>query len=201
MNFYTVFITLFLLMDHFGNIPVFLATLNKIRIDRHNPIIIRESFIAFVILSIFFFFGQSILQGMELSVSAVQISGGVILFLMAIKMIYPSEYQKEKPEEGEPFIVPLATPLIAGPSTLAMVMIIGQNSNQPMFFSWLSILGACVASGLVLLCGNFLRKILGMRVMLAIERLMGMILTTLAAQMLLDGISHSINNLFIANMT
>ena len=188
MNFYTIFVTIFLLMDGIGNIPIFLSILGKYSNADQRKIIIREMAFAFLILSLFFFCGKAILDLMNISVSAVQISGGVILFLMAIKMIYPSDKSTSQEDESDPFIVPLAIPLIAGPSNIAMVMIIAQHNSIGIWLSWLSITLACFATLLILLIAPFLKRILGKRGMRAIERLMGMILTIIGIQMVITGV-------------
>src|SRR5687768_15091076 len=116
MNIYTATITLILVMDPLGNIPVFISVLNRVVPNRRHKIILRETFIAFIILLLFLFFGKYLLESMQISGPALSIAGGIILFLIAIKMIFPHE-ENTKPtaQAGEPFIVPLAIPLIAGP--------------------------------------------------------------------------------------
>jgi multiple antibiotic resistance protein len=187
MNFSTIFISVFLLINPFGAIPIFLAILANFTNKQKITIMIRESFFAFVITSLFFFFGKGILQAMNISVAAVETAGGVILFLMAIKMIYPSKEKNGSDDDGDPFIVPLAMPLMAGPAIIAMVMIISQNSIISVWQSWLAIFLALFVSMLILLCGTFLQKIFGSKGMRAIERLMGMILTIIATQMIFSG--------------
>ena len=192
MNFYTIFVTIFLLMDGVGNIPVFLSILRKYNSSEQRRIIIREMIIAFLILSLFFFCGKTILGLMNISVAAVQVSGGVILFIMALKMIYPSDENIRPEDDTDPFIVPLAVPLMAGPSSIAMVMIIAQHNSIGMWLSWLSIILACIATLLTLLIAPFLKRILGRRGMRAIERLMGMILTIISTQMIITGVLQTI---------
>jgi len=187
MNFSTIFISVFLLINPFGAIPIFLAILANFNDKQKIIIMIRESFFALIIASLFFFFGKGILEAMNISVAAVETAGGVILFLMAIKMIYPSKEKNGSDDDGDPFIVPLAMPLMAGPAIIAMVMIISQNSIISVWQSWLAIFLALFVSMLILLCGTFLQKILGSKGMRAIERLMGMILTIIATQMIFSG--------------
>ncbi len=186
MTFYTAAITLFLVMDPFGNIPVFLSTLSAVAPERRTKVLIRELFIALLILIFFFFFGRFILESLHLSQPALTISGGIILFLIAIRMIFPAD-KKEVSSSEEPFLVPLAIPLIAGPSAMAMVMLFSSGEMETIpgiaaiFISWLTtsiILGGAVQ----------LHRFIKPRLLLALERLMGMILTTLSIQMLLNGI-------------
>jgi len=191
MTLYTAAITLLLVMDPLGNIPVFLSILNSVTPLRRKKIILRETFFALLILLFFLFFGKFILEGMQISESALGIAGGIILFIIALRMIFPDENNEHKPkQQSEPFIVPLAIPLIAGPSTMAFVMLLAnQSPNQlPLWSAALFIAWAICAVTLVF--ADYLSKILGERGLLAVERLMGMILTTMAVQMFLTGIAQ-----------
>lgn len=185
MTLYSAAITLILVMDPLGNIPLFLAALRNVSAKKRRLIILRESTIAFVILTIFLLFGQYILDGMHISQPALSIAGGIILFLIAIRMIFPHEETKTR-ETTEPFIVPLAIPLIAGPSTMTIVMLMAKQTPQ-LFHVFIALCIAWIVTTIVLLFADFLRKILGERGLIAIERLMGMILTTMAVQMFLSG--------------
>lgn len=189
MTLYTATITLILVMDPLGNIPMFLSILNFVNPQRRKQIILRETFIAFLILTAFLFFGQYILEGMQISEPALSIAGGIILFLIAIRMIFPHEENENRIKQlSEPFIVPMAIPLIAGPSTMAMVMLLANQDPQHIGLWWLALLIASLLCAIILVFADFLRKILGDRGLTAIERLMGMILTTMAVQMFLTGI-------------
>jgi len=175
-------------MDPLGNIPLFLSVLNHVEPKRRKQIILRETFIAFIILIVFLYFGQYILQGMNISESALQIAGGIILFLIAVRMIFPDHTQDDKTRDiGEPFIVPLAIPLVAGPSTMTMVMLLGTQAPYNMMRWTTALVIAWLISTIILLFADYFRKILGERGLIAIERLMGMILTTMAVQMFLTG--------------
>lgn len=185
---YSATITLVLVMDPLGNIPLFLSVLNHIPPQKRKRIILRESVIAFIILILFLFFGPYMLRGMNISPSALEIAGGIILFLIAIRMIFPEQNHEEitrKPPE--PFIVPLAIPLIAGPSAMTVVMLLGQQAPYDMPRWVIALFIAWFISTAILVCADFLRNILGERGLIAIERLMGMILTTMAVQMFLSG--------------
>ncbi len=191
MNIYSAIITLILVMDPLGNVPVFLSILNKIDVKKRQYIIFRETFIAFIILLIFLFFGKYILQSMNISSPALGISGGMILFLIAIKMIFPSEeHVTRSAHVGEPFIVPLAIPLVAGPSALAFVMLLANQDPRHIWLWAFALLIASLTTTVILMFANTLRKILGDRGLTAIERLMGMILTTMAVQMFLTGLQE-----------
>ncbi len=188
MTLYSATITLILIMDPLGNIPLFLSVLNKVEPKRRQRIILRETFIAFLILIFFLFFGQYILEGMHISEPALEIAGGIILFLIAIRMIFPQDNNDDKSKQiGEPFIVPLAVPLIAGPSTMTMVMLLANQAPYDMLRWFIALTVAWCVTTVILVFADFLRKILGEPGLIAIERLMGMILTTMAVQMFLSG--------------
>jgi multiple antibiotic resistance protein len=188
MDVYKAAITLFLVMDALGNIPLFVSILGGIAPKRWPWIIIRESFIAFLILCLFLVAGKPILTGLDISDAALGITGGIILFLIAIKMIFPPENKRDTPPQGEPLIVPLAIPLLAGPSALATLLLIANEHPNELWQVFFAIFLAAAGSTLVLLCAYPLRRLLGDRVLLAVGRLMGLILTTIAVQMFLSGI-------------
>ena len=188
-------ITLFLVMDPLGNIPIFLSLLEEMEPRRRLRVIIREMLIALAILVLFLFFGKYILTGLHISEPALSIGGGVVLFLIALRMIFPRPEQST--ESGaradhtpgqEPLIVPLAVPLVAGPSAMAMVILFTTQYPHRLLNWLIALLIAWFASSLILLSAEVLRKYLGRRVIKAVECLMGMILTTLAVEMLLNGI-------------
>jgi multiple antibiotic resistance protein len=191
MTLYSAALTLILVMDPLGNVPMFLSTLNSVNPHRRRKIILRETFIAFLILTIFLFFGKFILEGMRISEPALSISGGIILFLIALRMIFPHEDHERRPKQiGEPFIVPLAIPFIAGPSTMTVVMLLGNQQPNHLGLWFLALFIAWIICTVVLVFADFLRKILGEPGLIAMERLMGMVLTTMAVQMFLTGIQQ-----------
>lgn len=188
MTLYTTVITLILVMDPLGNIPVFLSMLSHVNPKRRRLIIFREAVIAYFILLFFLLFGQHILQSMNISQPALAIAGGIILFLISIRMIFPDHSQDDRTKPSfEPFIVPLAIPLIAGPSTMAMVMLLASQApyNMPQWIAALTV--AWLVTAIILLFAGVLSNMLGERGLIAIEKLMGMILTTMAVQMFLTG--------------
>lgn len=182
---------LFLVMDPLGNIPIFLSVLEDVAPERRTRVLIRELLLAFLVLVLFLFFGQYLLGFLQLSQESIRIAGGIILFLIALKMVFPvhrSAYDAEE-IQGEPMLVPLAIPLVAGPSAMAVVMLMATN-NPGRMLDWLvALFAAWLLSSLILLSANSLKKFLGKRGLVAMERLMGMLLIALAVQMLLEGIS------------
>ena len=184
-------LTLLLIMDPLGNIPVFLSVLKKVQNEsRKRKILIRELAIALIVLLVFLFVGQYFLEWLNLRQEAVHIAGGIVLFLIALRMIFPTEngVMGELPE-GEPFIVPLAVPLLAGPSTLAMLILLARSQPDRIIDWLIAVLGAWGVTSLIMLSSGKLHKLLGMRGLIAVERLMGMVLVAISVQMLLDGIT------------
>ncbi|MFM8272510.1 MAG: MarC family protein [Gemmata sp.] len=184
-------VLLFLVMDPLGNIPFFLAALKHVDPARQNLVIRRELFIAFVVMVIFLFAGQSLLAAMRISEPALSISGGLILFLIAVRMVFPTpERPLQEEVDDEPFLVPLAIPYVAGPSVLAVELLL--MSREP--HRWLEWLGAVTVAWLgvavVVSLGAKLRHILGQKGLTALERLMGMVLVAIAVQMFLTGVER-----------
>lgn len=191
MTIFSAAMTLILVMDPIGNIPAYLAILSTVDAQRRAKIILRESLIAFITLTIFLFAGNDVLEALNISEPALDISGGIILFLIAIKMIFPPEDSAKNTRErpiGEPFIVPLAIPLVAGPSALTTVTLLGSQEPSRMLEWFAALVIAAFISTITLLFATQLRKLLGQKGILAMERLMGMILTTLSVQMFLNGL-------------
>lgn len=186
---------LFLVMDPLGNIPLFLTALKGVAPERRLKVIIRELFIALLVMIIFLFSGQAFLSALHISEPALTATGGVILFLIALKMIFPQESNAHNNIIEEPFIVPLAIPYIAGPSALATLLLI-MNGEPQRWPEWLAaVFIAWFASGLILMCAGPLAKVLRNRGLIAIERLMGMILVAIAIQMLMNGIAQFITEI------
>lgn len=188
MNLYTATITLFLVMNPLGNIPVFIATLKHLDPKKRSKIILREAIFAFLILIVFLFAGNYILEGLHVTASALSIAGGIILFLIAIKFIFPEDKEKPVKVESEPFLVPLAIPLFAGPATMAMLMVLTEQQPHKFATIFLALVIAWTLASSLLLSSNIISNILGKRGLTALERLMGMLLTTIAVQMFLSGI-------------
>ena len=181
---------LFLILDPLGNIPVFLSLLKGLAPARQRVVIMRELLIALVVLMIFLWAGRYLLELMHLRQESVSIAGGIILFLIGLRMIFPPPdgIMGELPE-GEPFIVPMAIPMIAGPSGMAAVMLLGSQEPGRMGEWSLALAIAWAATAIILFSATYLQKLLGTRVLTAIERLMGMVIVAISVQMLMDGIT------------
>ncbi len=180
---------LFLVMDPLGNIPLFMTSLKKVEEGRRRFVVIRELLIALGVLVGFLFLGQYLLRLLSLSETALTTAGGIILMIIALKMIFPRRESSLAEEvEGEPFIVPLAIPYVAGPSAMATALLLmsGEPGRWP---EWLlAVFLAWLASAIIIYFSSYLAKFLGEKGLVAIERLMGMLLITVAVQMLLNGI-------------
>jgi len=199
MTFISAALLLFLVMDPLGNIPLYLTALKNVEPSRRVKVIMRELLIALLVMIIFLFSGQAFLAALHISEPALTTTGGVILFLIAIKMIFPSGSQSDPQNEEEPFIVPLAIPYVAGPSALATLLLI-MNDEPERWLEWLGALfAAWFVPGAILLAAGPLAKILRNRGLIAIERLMGMILVAIAIQMLMDGIAEFATVLSLQN--
>lgn len=180
---------LFLILDPLGNIPVFLSVLKPLPPRRQRIVVVRELLIALVVLMLFLWGGKYALELMHLRQESVAIAGGIVLFLIGVRMIFPRpEGLMGELPGGEPFIVPLAIPLVAGPSGMAAVMLMGSNDPSRLGDWSLALLLAWGATAVILFSATVLYKWLGRRVLTAIERLMGMLLVAISVQMVLDGI-------------
>ncbi len=198
MDLLSATLTLILIMDPLGNIPMFLSILNKIPDEnRRRKILIRELLLALLVLLVFLFLGRHLLQWLNLQPQSLRIGGGIVLFLISIKMIFPppSGSIMGQFQEGEPLLVPLAVPLLAGPSTLAMLILLSSNAPEK-WMSWLlAVILAWLLTSIVMICSGSLLRLLGEKGLVAVERLMGMVLVTLSVQMLLDGFSDYLRKL------
>jgi small neutral amino acid transporter SnatA (MarC family) len=196
MSFTSAVVILLLVMDPVGNIPLFVALLRPVEPARRTLVILRECAIAFLVLLVFIFFGDSILHVLGLSGSSLNIAGGLILFLIALRMIF------RRPEGlfgdvigGEPFIVPLAIPSITGPTAIATVILMVSRAPQRIM-EWAAAASIAMLITLTLLLfAERLSKLIGEPGLLAFERLMGLILTAIAVEMLLQGIQSFVHQL------
>ena len=195
MSIFSAAALLFLVFDPLGNIPLFSCVLSSVEHRERYKIIIREHLVALAILVLFLFGGRHILALLEISQSSLGIAGGIILFMIAIKMVFSgSDTIFENMTDEGPFIVPLAVPLIAGPSAIATVILLmaKEPSRWP---EWLlALFCAWLVSGTLLMFSGRLSVLLGTRALKAIERLMGMILTAVAVEMFVEGIRNSFFN-------
>jgi multiple antibiotic resistance protein len=190
-----VAVTLFFVMDPLGNIPTFNAILARFETRRRAQIVARELVFALVILLTFLFAGKEIMGFLGLTQPSLSLAGGILLFVIAIRMIFPRGGGNEEEPEQDPFIVPLAMPLVAGPSTIALLLL--WSSSQPeRIWEWcIALVLAWAATFAILAVSPWLMKVLGARGVRALERLMGMLLILLAIQMFLNGLTEFVRSL------
>jgi MarC family membrane protein len=189
-------VLLLLVIDPFGNVPIVVAALANVAPARRTRVVLRECFAAYVILLAFMFGGHAFLQWLQLSEVSLAIAGGIILFLIALRMVFRHpEGVFGDPPGAEPVLVPLAIPSIAGPSARATVMLRVSPDTTHRLARTLALTAAMIVATIVLLGAYRLQRVLGERGMLAVERLMGLVLTALAVQMLLDGVRTFVTEL------
>jgi MarC family membrane protein len=190
-SFVSAFVLLLLVLDPLGSLPIFVSVLRGVAPERRTRVALREAVIAFGVLLAFMVGGQGFLSLMRLSERSLEVAGGVILLIIAIRMIFATGGEIYADASGrEPFIFPLAVPLLAGPSAMATVLLLA--SRQPeRIATWVGALTAAMAvSGGVLLAAERIRRLLGASVVSAMEKLMGLVLTAVAVEMILAGLKH-----------
>ncbi len=181
-------ILLLLITDPFGNIPIFVNALRGVAPERRIKVILREVLIAFLLLLAFMFIGDGFLRLMNLSDLSLQIAGAVVMFLIALRMIFPASHAEAEILQGEPLIVPLAIPALAGPSALATVMLLVSQAPARRL-EWIAALCVTMAiCAVVLVLSERIQRVAGDRVMMAFERLMGLILVAISVEIFLRGL-------------
>jgi MarC family membrane protein len=188
-GFVSAVVLLLIVCDPVGNIPIFVAALRDVPRERRRAIILRECLIAFAVLVAFVFVGEAFLRLLGLSELSLQIGGGVVLMLVALRMVFPTpEGIFGQAPAGEPFIVPLAVPALAGPSALATVLLLVSRDPERTW-QWVAAIAVVMAvSSVVLAFSERIMRLLGERVTLAFERLLGLVLAAVAVELILRGI-------------
>ncbi|MBC7955705.1 MAG: MarC family protein [Cytophagales bacterium] len=190
-SFLSAFVLLLLVLDPLGSLPVFIPVMRQVPPRRRRWVAVREVGIAFAVLFAFMFLGEGFLSVMRLSERSLEVAGGVILLMVAIRMIFGSGGGVYGTPEGkEPLIFPLAVPLLAGPSAMATVLLLASRQPERML-SWVGALASAMAvSLLVLLLCDRIRRWVGDSVVSAVEKLMGLVLTAIAVEMILAGLKR-----------
>lgn len=189
MTLSSIIFVLVMIMNPLGNIPVFLATLKSVDPTRHTKIILREVFFAFLLLVLFMFFGEYVLHSIQISEQALGMSGGIIIFIIALRMIFPEEkVSTETKKVVEPFIVPLAIPITVGPGALTAVMLLATQHPDKKPLLVIGIIISIIIVGTILVGSRIVNNVLGEKGLIALERLSGMILTGMAVQMFISGV-------------
>ncbi|TDK65547.1 MarC family protein [Sapientia aquatica] len=196
-NFFQTFILLILVTDPFGGVPLFVSALSSVPPARRWRVVVRECAIAFLILLLFMFFGRHFMNALQLSDLSLRIGGGVILFLIALRMVFPQPggIFGDIDHSHEPFIVPLAIPALAGPSALATVLLFSSDSRADVAAHLAALVAVAIVWLIVLISAERMQRLLGERTMIAFERLMGLILTAMSVEMLLTGLHDFIKTL------
>ena len=195
-SFFQTFILLLLVTDPFGNVPLFVTALKDVPTARRPRSVVRECAIAFALLLLFMFFGRHFLTALQLTDTSLRIGGAVILLIIAIRMIFPHpDGVLGRSDHGEPFIVPLAIPALAGPSALATVLLFSSQTAEEVMIHVAALALVFVIWLAVFLGAERLQKVLGAQVMTAFERLMGLILTAMSIEMLLGGVRAFVKTL------
>lgn len=195
LSLFSITLVLFLIMDPLGNINSFREMLKRIDRKKQKYVILREMLIALIAMLAFNFLGEVIFDNLQVTETTVEISSGVILFLAALKVLFPT---KDSPRSNlpkeDPFIVPLAIPLIAGPSLLATIMLYAHMETSQ-YIMVAAILISWILASVILLMGNRLHALLGDNGLIAFEKLMGMVLILLAIQRIFEGVENFIKTL------
>ncbi|WWO95276.1 MAG: YhgN family NAAT transporter [Candidatus Dasytiphilus stammeri] len=197
-------ILLFLIMDPLGNLPIFMVILKPWDKNTQYRIIIREMILALIVMFLFLFLGEKFLHFLDLKTEVVSMGGGIVLLLIALKMLFPSSndtgmYSSTSPGQ-EPFLVPLAMPLVAGPTLLATIITLSHVYESKMIYMIIALIIAWIANGVVLLSSGIFVKLLGEKGLNALERIMGLIFVMLATQMFLNGVQMYYLNNFVKTM-
>ena len=193
MDIFSITATLFLIMDPFGNIPLFLPILERVPKERRRKVLVRELLLALVVIVIFTLGGKYIMTALGLQQASVSIAGGIILFLIAIRMVFPRADADASMEiAGEPLLVPLAVPLVSGPSLLAALLMFSSTGTIRLPGLLLAAFAAWAATFVILYFSTYIVDFLTKRGLVAMERLMGMILVAVAVQLFLSGLGEYI---------
>ncbi len=190
---FSAVVTLVLIMDPFGNIPLFITALKKVSPERRRFVLLRELAIATLIMITFLFVGGKALDLLGIKQYSLGIAGGIILFILSIKLVFNSledEDTKTNPKEEEPFIVPLAIPLIAGPATLSMLLIFSATPGGNVWLILIALIIASLINSAVLLLSFPISNMLGKRGLIAVERLTGMLLVLMSVNMVMNGVAE-----------
>lgn len=190
-SFVSALVLLLLVLDPFGSLPIFISVLRSVAPERRRVVALREVAIAFGVLALFMVAGQGFLNLMRLSERSLEVAGGVILLIIAIRMVFASGAEVYANADGrEPFVFPLAVPLLAGPSAMATVLLLASRQPESLW-TWMAALTVAMAvSGGVLLAADRIRRLLGSSMVAAIEKLMGLVLTAIAVEMILAGLKR-----------
>jgi len=194
MSFFAIATALFFILNSLGSIPLFVSILADYPVKRQRRIILRELIVALIILLAFNFFGDNILDLLGISHAVIGIAGGTLLFLISLTMIFPKDNNHKAPDR-EPFIFPLAIPIVAGPGAITTVMIYAQQTHNPYLMTG-AIIAAWIPSAIILLASSNIKLLLGQKGLLACQRLGGMLICLIAVQMFTSGVIRVVQDNF-----
>lgn len=187
MTIFTIALTFFLICNPIGNSPAILALIKDFDFARQKQIAFREAMIALALALFFQYFGSIFLQSLNIQTYSLTITGGILLLFVALSMIFSFTSNPEtKQTKAEPFIVPIAMPIIAGPGLFATIMIFAQNEQNNLKIT-AALLLAWIGVTAVMTFAPYLQKILGKRGLAAMEQLMGMILLLISVDLIVKG--------------
>jgi multiple antibiotic resistance protein len=195
MGLFSIAVSLFFILNSLGSIPLFVAILGEYPVKKQRRIILRELLIALLILLIFNFFGEEVLDLLGISSAVIGIAGGILLFLISLSMIFPKDHISKVPQR-EPFIFPLAIPIVAGPGAITAVMIYAQQNQTP-YLMMTAILLAWIPTAIILMASSNIKLFLGQKGLIACERLGGMLICLIAIQMFTSGVIRLIQDTFL----
>jgi len=188
-------LTYFLVTNPIGNSPLILTLLKNFNFDKQRQIMLREGIFTFLVMLVFQFLGEYFLTMLSIEPPALTLCGGIILFLLAMGMLFPSHHENEsKLIQQEPYLVPIATPLLAGPGLLSVIMLTAANEDSTFKVS-AAITVACVGVISVLYAAPYVQKLIGKVGLQVLEQIMGMILTLMAVEMILMGAGNFVKTL------
>lgn len=195
MSIFATVLSLFFVLNSLGNIPLFVGLLSKYEVKRQRKIILRELLIALFILLLFNFFGDDVLKMLGISQPVIGVAGGTLLFIIALGMIFPRQSDNQEDKRSEPLIVPLATPIVAGPGAIATVMVYSEHF-QNVWLMMSIILMAWIPTFIILLLSSNIKYFLGKKGLLACQKLGGMLISLIAVQMICTGVMHLLQEAF-----
>lgn len=193
MAIFPIIVSLFFVFNALGNIPLFVGLLTPFSMRQQRRIIVRELLIALLVLLLFNFFGDHIMNLLGISQSVLGVAGGILLFIIAIGMIFPRHQEDTEKKRAEPMIVPLAIPLVAGPGSMTTVIIYAEQLHNP----WLSaglIIAAWIPTFIILLLSANIKQLLGQKGLLACQKLGGMLVSLIAVNMICNGVTELLKN-------
>lgn len=195
MSIFPMIFSLFFVLNALGNIPLFVGLLTKFDVKRQRQIILRELLIALFILLLFNFFGDNILKLLGISQPVLGVAGGTLLFIIALGMIFPHSTDNPDSKRSEPLIVPLATPIVAGPGAITTVMVYAEHIENVWITSSIILL-AWIPTFIILLLSSNIKHFLGKKGLLACQKLGGMLISLIAIQMICTGVTYVLREAF-----